>query len=628
MLALSAAIGGLVVVGAPALASAQQTISASYSVSLDPGEIRGVVRDQSGTPVAGTVISALGTTTTFTVTDSDGQFELLALAPGPYLLRAHAKGYQSLPPKAVDLGPGERIDSTIAMRDSTEPAVLAAGFEVIGLQDAEPAGAAVSPPEAAAGHDTHDETAWRLRHARRGVLRSARGADAWLPEDFEVAGLFAPLDDFDLGTAAIPIRIAANLIADTPFSGQVNILTSGSFDSPDQLFAGDNFSRQTAHVRVGAPAGHGDWTISGAVTQADISAWVVAGSYLTRTPAKHQYDVGLSYSTQRYDGGNPLALRGLAEGSRNAGSVHAFDTMQVNPAVTLSYGARYARYDYLDRRALMSPRVEVTLTPVEGFRLGAGVSRRAHAPGAEEFLPPSETGIWLPPQRTFSSVEPEEPLRAEHSTHVVVSVEQDIASSTVAVKAYRQDISNQLATVFGGKLPGIPAATVGHYLVGNVGDVEALGYMVEFRTAWGKRVSGSVSYSSTEAQLDPSADLHYLLLMAPSTARPEPQRIHSVSTRIEADVEETATKVLVIYNTSNGFAWAASEGSPSGAFDSRFDVQVRQSLPFVSFSTARWEMLLAVRNFFRETTAHQSVYDELLVVRPPTRVVGGVTLYF
>ena len=57
-------------------------------------------------------------------------------------------------------------------------------------------------------------------------------------------------------------------------------------------------------------------------------------------------------------------------------------------------------------------------------------------------------------------------------------------------------------------------------------------------------------------------------------------------------------------------------------------MQVRQSLPFMNFSNARWEMLLAVRNFFRESAADQSVYDELLVVRPPKRVVGGVTLHF
>ena len=48
----------------------------------------------------------------------------------------------------------------------------------------------------------------------------------------------------------------------------------------------------------------------------------------------------------------------------------------------------------------------------------------------------------------------------------------------------------------------------------------------------------------------------------------------------------------------------------------------------MNFSNARWEMLIAVRNFFREAGTEQSVYDELLVVRPPKRVVGGVTLRF
>jgi hypothetical protein len=48
----------------------------------------------------------------------------------------------------------------------------------------------------------------------------------------------------------------------------------------------------------------------------------------------------------------------------------------------------------------------------------------------------------------------------------------------------------------------------------------------------------------------------------------------------------------------------------------------------LNFSNARWEMLLAVRNFFREDGWEQSVYDERLVVRPPKRLVGGVTLRF
>jgi len=103
-----------------------------------------------------------------------------------------------------------------------------------------------------------------------------------------------------------------------------------------------------------------------------------------------------------------------------------------------------------------------------------------------------------------------------------------------------------------------------------------------------------------------------------------------VTGRVDAEVPETATRVEVAYRLGTGFAHGASGGStPSRpGLDGRFDVQVHQSLPFMNFSNARWEMLLAVRNFFRDSSCDQSVYDELFVVRPPKRVVGGVTLHF
>ena len=90
---------------------------------------------------------------------------------------------------------------------------------------------------------------------------------------------------------------------------------------------------------------------------------------------------------------------------------------------------------------------------------------------------------------------------------------------------------------------------------------------------------------------------------------------------------ETSTRVVVLYRVSNGCARASGSGRRLDAgVDARFDVQVRQSLPFMDFSTAKWEMLVAVRNFFRDAAPDQSIYDELLVVRPPKRVVGGLTL--
>ena len=41
-----------------------------------------------------------------------------------------------------------------------------------------------------------------------------------------------------------------------------------------------------------------------------------------------------------------------------------------------------------------------------------------------------------------------------------------------------------------------------------------------------------------------------------------------------------------------------------------------------------WEMLFIVRNVFREVSADQAVFDEMFVMRPPKRVVGGLSLYF
>jgi hypothetical protein len=49
----------------------------------------------------------------------------------------------------------------------------------------------------------------------------------------------------------------------------------------------------------------------------------------------------------------------------------------------------------------------------------------------------------------------------------------------------------------------------------------------------------------------------------------------------------------------------------------------------MNFTSAKWEMLVGVRNFFHEPGADaQSAYDELLVVRPPKRIVGGLTMQF
>ncbi len=626
--------GTLLAEQGPARSSSSPVVRLASSSA--PGSLAGMVRDDRGVAIANVVVSALGAVTTVAVTDGSGKFEFGNLTPGPYLIRAHLSGYVAPRAQLVQVRASGRTVSTIALRREQAPSVLAAG---IGLsldapdRDAPPAPETTDPDVTGTSGttvqdpaDDHSETAWRIRHARRGVLK-----DATLPEQL-LAGDDAP--DSSTGSmlaqlAGTPTRVV-NLFADAALSGQVNFLTSGTFDTPQQLFSNDSVARNVANVRIGAPAGdRADWTVAGAFTQADVSSWVVAGAYSIRAPARHRYDVGLSYSTQRYDGGNPLAMRDVTDGSRNVGTVYGYDSFMISPAATLAFGGEYARYDYLANRTLLSPRVELTLSPAGNTRVTATVSQRALAPGAEEFLPPGDAGIWLPPQRTFSSFNAKDPFMAERTLNTSVGVERDFGASTVAVRAFRQRVDDQLVTVFGAELPGQPSAKIGHYLVGNTGDVRASGVSAEFRAVIASRVHGAVQYSVARGQIL-QADNEYVMLLAPVAGRTTVDTVQDVTARIDADVPETATKVMVLYRLSDGFVQPGSRGEAAGrpALDGRFDIQVRQSLPFMNFSNARWEMLLAVRNFFRDASSDQSLYDELFVVRPPKRVVGGVTLHF
>jgi hypothetical protein len=493
----------------------------------------------------------------------------------------------------------------------------------------EPAVDSQSPadPPPSSGQDKSvdgDELAWRLRHARRSILNDAQ--QVMVAAASGPSGI-GPSRGFGRAMES-SARLATNFFAATPFSGQLNLLTTSSFDTVQDVFAPRAFAgRNIANFVVGAPAGsNADWTVRGAVTQGDLSSWVVSGDYVTRSAAaRHRYDLGLSYSTQRYDGGNFAALRNVTDGSRNVGTMHGFDTFAVTRALIVTYGADYGRYDYLNDSSLLSPRVAATIIPAEHVRITARLSRRAVAPGAEEFVQP-DTGIWLPPQRTFSSLDGESPLQAERTLHVDAGVERDFGATTVSVRAFHQRVDDQLVTLFGVDQPGQPNAVLGHYFVANSGALDASGYSAGIKAVLASRVHGSIEYSFAQANWNQTQAPRYLLLLAPSFARNPDERIHDIATSLEADVPETATRVMVLYRVNNAFA--GRNLTDGFGVDGRFDVQVRQSLPFLDFSNAKWEMLVTVRNFFRDATSDQSIFDELLVVHPPKRVVGGLTLRF
>ena len=87
----------------------------------------------------------------------------------------------------------------------------------------------------------------------------------------------------------------------------------------------------------------------------------------------------------------------------------------------------------------------------------------------------------------------------------------------------------------------------------------------------------------------------------------------------------TETRLFVVYQLNTASSLMDEDPAAGG---NRFEVQINQALPFLAFTSAKWEALVAMRNMFYGVGGATSLYDEILVVRAPTRILGGVTVKF
>lgn len=616
----------LACLGAAAPAAAQSALTPGIrpvrqiASGVVQGDLRGTVVDDRGKPLAEAVVSAVGSTSAFAVSDRDGTFLLRNLPAGPYLLRAHLQGYAPTRGRMIQISIAASTASAIVLTrrsDTTDaPPILEAGI-----------GPSATSGESAAEPEVHDvgEVAWRLRHLKRSVLKDAtfggafEGERAFLDDPFDGVGRA-------IGSSA---RLAGAWFADLSLNGQINLLTRTSFDRPQDLFSLNGVPPTgVTYLSLSAPTIGGEWTMRGAVTQGELSSWILSGAYARRTPAAHQYEAGVSYGTQQYLGGSADALTAISGGARSVGAAYAYDNWTVSPAFSVTYGAKYARYEYLDDRGLLSPTMSVTIAPVKNssFRLHGSASRREIAPGAEEFLPPS-TGLWLPPERTFSPLTPFQALSAERIDRLEVSAERQwVGDFMIGLRAFRENVDDQVVTLFG-TLPNRREASISHYYVGSGGDFDAVGWGLSVSRNVAEGLRASIDYTQTDAEwVGASPERARISRVSASATRAASERIHDLTASVESEVAATATRIVVVYKINSAFA--SADSTPGGSAGTRFNVEVNQALPFLNFASAQWEVLVAVRNLFSDDFRNGSVYDELLVVRPPKRVMGGLTVRF
>lgn len=650
----------------PALAAGQDPPAAPAvpgapgGAAAAAGELAGVVTTTGGAAVGDVLISLSGPGgSALAVSDAAGRFRFDALAAGRYLLRTHPAG-AGAGRRFVRIAPGATVFELFVL-DETGAAgrefrfaggafplggtpvthvpagddALPSGEEAAG--GAQAAEAADSGSRAAADARRRGGRTWWLRRARRSVLKERTPGASLVqrgggraPGSGETAG-FA--ERWAAAGHAPPGHPLAGLPG-LPISGEVQLLTRATLAGPGFLWPSAAWPGQVAYVSV-APSGPGDWALRGTVdvTTGATSSWAIAGWYAAEPRDDHDLQVAISYSRQahaaaadlRLDGAGPVDA-GLP--SREVGRLDVADTWTVSPALEVGYGAEFARYGYLEDGRLFSPRASVTVAPAARTRVRAALSRNLTAPGGEQFLPPLD-GVWLPPERTYTSLSGFQDLQAQEVRHAEVGLEHDLGSrAAVGVRRFSQTVDGQLLAMFAAGAhapPGTLPASGGHYYLTAAVGVDAAGWGVTFSQELDERLRGAVDYRVVRAEWNPpgAADA----AQPAGLPRPGRQRFHDATATLEAEIPETSTRVVARCRVSTAFARPGRDGVTSG-LDARFDVQVTQALPFAPFEGSDWELLVALRSLFHGPAEGASIHDELLVVDPPRQLVGGLVVHF
>lgn len=624
---IASSTGVLLTLGAVSVSAQSQTrpVLATREAAMRTGVVSGTVRDDAGQGVAGVAVSAIGTIQAQARTDGAGHFRL-PLVPGDYILRAARDGYVSPYRESIRVRASSQLERNIVITrqpDLKERKVLLASTGLT-TGDVPLVPALEDAPTTRSATVLERVQAWYMRYLPRTVLRDGGQVpvERVAPEFRDRGSLF---DRALVGSA----RAASAYFLDADFSGQVNLLTTSAVGAA----AGGRIElpRGVAYLSVGAPVGtHGDWRVRGALSAGGLASWVALAEYEARDARPHAFRVGMSYGAQRLVDASGTAFL-MSGATRNAGSIYGIDRWRVRPGLELEYGLRADRFDYVQGRGFLSPKAGVRVGVLPRTFVTASAFRAVVAPGVDEFLPPSSAGTWLPPERSFSSLVPTAAFRPERVLRWEAGVEREFGpigqTRTVSLKRFHETTRDQLATMFGVDAGG----RVGHYYVGTAGDVALDGWSVRVSGQFASRVRASVDYSISEAHWIHGVQARPIGAAMPSAIRPSSERLHDITSSLQAMVPESRTWVSVAYRMNTAFARPDAFGIEP-ILDGRFDVQVRQGLPFQPINGGTVEVLVAINNLFRDPSTGvsfgSSFYDELLTVRTPRRVMGGVQVRF
>jgi hypothetical protein len=551
---------------------------------MGDGGLVGFVQDTSGEPIAGAVISlfgrGLGGRGMITQSDSAGRYHVRSLPAGSYTVRALRDGHQPARARKV---------TVTADRDS----ILTTPLTPL----AEAAAAATRAAAAKLSEDTpaQRELTWLVRHKTRSVLESSgSGPDASLA----------------LASSLPGPRPGASL------DGSVELLATPALVGVDTEALGlEPHPGSFSVLRLNGRLGSGRWSLGGLVAESEGTTWRMVADFMMEPVDGHEIEVGTGYGTHLFRTAVPLDEQGRL-GTRTVGALSVRDRWQVTDKVAATFGGRFSYIGFLRESNPVDPSLELEFIPDDDSRVFARFSSTTVVPGGDLL---ALSTLSVAPALAFARLE--ENLRPERATRVELAVQEAVGRSWFRAHMFHEAVHDQLANAFAGGRPP-------HSLrIFNAGQVSARGLGVTVGRRFGEALTGSISYTyghSWRATPIGSLDAHAV----PRMLTYEDAGFHDLSARLEAAVAQSDTRLVAYYRFNSLMPAGQYVVNPGALNNTRFDVQLSQGLPFLGALTrADWDFLLTVRNLYYETDEGATL-DELAVLNPPRRVLGGISVRF
>jgi hypothetical protein len=542
------------------------------------GDIRssvmGWVEDSRGLPVPGAVVSLFakgmrgGGLVAFS--DNAGRFVLPSLPPGSYTVRAIGSGARPAAARQITVLPNQEF-------------ILALSLPSLGE---------ISEQEAA---EKRRELSWLVRHKTRSIL--------------ENRGVQTLADASDSLAFTGPSPWGEGFGGSLEFVASTNGGAADEFDGTDTLPMGTGALKLAGRIADGAR-----FTLGGVLAENDDTAWRMAAEFVIDGEEGHEARAGAGYGTRFV---RPLGASGIEtdpslENSAENGAVGALfveDRVELSDHFSARAGLRHTYIGFVQDRNHFDPAIALELKPSEASRFHVSAEERTLVPGGDLL---TLSTLATAPAILYAALPTN--LRAERIVRFELGADRTLSGTLVGVRVFDEETQDQLVNAFMGR------GAVRELRIFNAGSTGVRGASVDVTRGFGTALRGSFGYSYGRVHRASALGL----VSGPSTVSLPEGSYHDLTGRVEARMDPTDTRLVAFYRLN----LMSARGDELPVRNTRFDVQVSQGLPFIGALTrADWELLVAVRNLFYET-ADAGTLDELAVVAPPTRVIGGISVRF